>query len=385
MKKILITGGYLMFENQPLKYELLHKDKNSNARRGRIYTPRGIIETPVFMPVGTNGTVKALKNSDLKDIEAEIILGNAFHLFLRPGLEVLKNTGGLHNFMNWDRPILTDSGGFQVFSLRDRKISDEGVLFRSPLDGSKIMMTPELSMEIQMTIGSNIAMAFDECVEAGAERKYVEESVDRTFEWAKRSFAAHTKKDQALFGIVQGGFHEDLRDKSLKQITSIDFDGFALGGLSVGEHYSETERILKHSGPKLPEDKPRYIMGIGTPLIILMSVENGMDMFDCVLPTRMGRHGTAMTWEGKVNLKAGKWQLSTEPIDNKCDCYACQNHTRGYIHHLIRKDEILGKMLLSIHNLRFLINFVKEVRKAIEEDRFMEFKEEFLSNPNNVY
>ncbi|WP_072862648.1 tRNA guanosine(34) transglycosylase Tgt [Marinitoga hydrogenitolerans] len=369
----------------PLKYELLHKDKNSNARRGRIYTQNGIIETPVFMPVGTNGTVKALKNTDLKDIEAEIILGNAFHLFLRPGLEVLKNVGGLHNFMNWERPILTDSGGFQVFSLRDRKISDEGVLFRSPLDGSKIMMTPELSMEIQMTIGSNIAMAFDECVEAGAERKYVEESVDRTFEWAKRSFKSHAKKDQALFGIVQGGFFEDLRDRSLKQITSIDFDGFALGGLSVGEHYAETERILKHSGPKLPENKPRYIMGIGTPLIILMSVENGMDMFDCVLPTRMGRHGTAMTWEGKVNLKAGKWKYSTDPIDNKCDCYACQNHTRGYIHHLIRKDEILGKILLSIHNLRFLINFVKEVRKAIEDDRFIQFKEEFLSNPNNIY
>ncbi|OQY10292.1 MAG: tRNA guanosine(34) transglycosylase Tgt [Marinitoga sp. 4572_148] len=374
-----------MFDSKPIKYELLHKDKHSNARRGRIYTQNGIIETPVFMPVGTNGTVKALKNSDLKDIEAEIILGNAFHLFLRPGLEVLKNAGGLHKFMNWDRPILTDSGGFQVFSLKDRKISDDGVLFRSPLDGSKIMMTPEKSMEIQMTIGSNIAMAFDECVEAGAEKKYVEESVERTYAWAKRSFEAHTKEDQALFGIVQGGFHEDLRDRSLEQITSIDFDGFALGGLSVGEHYSETERILKHSGPKLPEDKPRYIMGIGTPLIILMSVENGMDMFDCVLPTRMGRHGTAMTWDGKVNLKAGKWKYSTEPIDNKCDCYACQNHTRGYIHHLIRKDEILGKILLSIHNLRFLINFVKKVRKAIEEDRFMEFKEEFLSNPNNIY
>lgn len=364
----------------PIRYELIHKDKFSGARRGRIHTPRGIIETPVFMPVGTNATVKTLTNDMIRDVGSEIILSNAFHLFLRPGLEIMKEFGGIHNFMNWEKPLLTDSGGFQVFSLKDRKINEEGVKFRSPLDGSKIMMTPENSMEIQQIIGSDIAMAFDECVDANSDYKYFKESIERTFRWAKRSYQAHDKKEQALFGIFQGGLFEDLREKSLEQITSIPFDGYAIGGLAVGEKYQDSEKILKKFGNKMPEEKPRYIMGIGSPTMMMLSVENGMDMFDCVLPTRMGRHGTALTWKGKINIKAAKNKFNKEPIEKDCKCYTCRNHTRGYLNHLFKRNENTGKTLLSIHNLHFNINFVKKMRDTIENDAFLDFKKEFFEN-----
>lgn len=365
--------------DKPIKYELLHTDKYTGARRGRIHTPHGTIETPVFMPVGTNGTVKGLTKQNIIDVGSEIILGNAFHLFLRPGLEIMSEFQGLHKFMNWDKPILTDSGGFQVFSLRDRKITEEGVHFHSPLDGSKILITPEKSMEIQQIIGSDIAMAFDECVDTkNTEKKYFEESVDRTYRWALRSFESHTRTDQGLFGIVQGGLFEDLRQKSLEQITGIPFDGFALGGLAVGEKYQDSEKVLKIFGNRLPKDKPRYIMGIGSPTMMILSVENGMDMFDCVLPTRMGRHGTALTWKGKLNLKASKVKHDNSPIEKNCNCYACQNHSRGYINHLLKREEILGKILISIHNLYFNISLVKEMRRAIENDEFINFKKKFF-------
>ncbi|MGM0640428.1 MAG: tRNA guanosine(34) transglycosylase Tgt [Thermotogota bacterium] len=366
--------------DSPIKYELIHKDKYSNARRGRIHTPRGIIETPVFMPVGTNATVKTLTNEMIREIGSEIILGNAFHLFLRPGLEIMKEFGGIHNFMNWEKPLLTDSGGFQVFSLKDRKITEEGVKFRSPLDGSKIMMTPEKSMEIQKIIGSDIAMAFDECVDANSDYKYFKDSIERTYRWAKRSYQAHDKKEQALFGIFQGGLFEDLREKSLEQITSIPFDGYAIGGLAVGEKYQDSEKILKKFGNKMPENKPRYIMGIGSPTMMMLSVENGMDMFDCVFPTRIGRHGTALTWKGKLNIKSAKNKFSKEPIEEECNCYTCRNHTRGYLNHLFKRNENTGKTLLSIHNLYFNINFVKKMREAIENDAFLDFKKEFFEN-----
>lgn len=363
-----------------IKYQLLHEDKYTGARAGIIKTLRGDIKTPVFMPVGTNATVKGLTNQHLLDLNSEIILGNAFHLYLRPGLEILNSFNGIHNFMNWEKPILTDSGGFQVFSLKDRKLNENGVEFKSPLDGSKILITPEISMEIQQIIGADIAMAFDECVNARAEYKYMEESVDRTYRWAKRCIESHSKKEQALFGIIQGGLYEDLRMKSLDQITSLPFDGFALGGLAVGEKYLETEKVLKFMRNKLPKDKPRYIMGIGSPTMMVYSVENGMDMFDCVLPTRMGRHGTALTSSGKLNIKAAKNKLDNKPIDEKCNCFACKNHSRAYIHHLFKREEILGKVLLSIHNLSYNLSLVDKMRESIKNDCFRIFKKEFFDN-----
>lgn len=367
-------------EETPIKFELLHVDKYTGARRGRIITKRGIIETPVFMPVGTNATVKGLTKSNLEEINSEIILANAFHLYLRPGLEVLDHFNGLHNFMNWERPILTDSGGFQVFSLPNTKLTDEKVIFKSPLDGSKIELTPEKSLDIQKVIDSDIAMVLDVCVNSKSSYDTVKDSVIKTFNWALRSKEYHNHKTQALFGIVQGGLYKDLRELSLSQITSLDFDGYALGGLAVGEKYQESEKILNSFGNRLPENKPRYIMGIGSPTMMFLSVENGMDMFDCVLPTRMGRHGTALTFEGKINLKSSNVKYDEKPIDEQCDCYTCRNYSRGYIHHLFKKDEILGKVLLSIHNLRFNIFLIEKMRTAIENDDFKYLKEEFFNN-----
>ena len=363
-----------------VELKILKKSNECKARLGRLFTDHGEIDTPVFMPVGTNGTVKGLWQSQLESLQAGIILGNAFHLYLRPGLNVLREFGGLHRFMSWPHSILTDSGGFQVFSLSDKKILEEGVKFRSPLDGSQIFMTPELSMEIQQAIGSDIAMAFDECVEPGASREYVEDSVGRTTRWARRCIEAHRESGQALFGIVQGGFFEDLRERSAAEITSMDFDGFALGGLSVGEEFPITTRILSHSVDLLPSDRARYLMGIGSPDIILAAVENGIDMFDCVLPTRMGRHGTALTWTGRVNLKAARNRFDRSPVDEECSCAVCSTYSRAYIHHLLSRDEMLGKILLSYHNISFLMNFVRELREAIAEERYMDFKTECLRN-----
>jgi len=361
----------------PIKFELLHVDKYTGAR-GRINTKHGVIETPVFMPVGTNATVKGITNQQLNEIGTEIILSNAFHLYLRPGLEVLNYYKGLHNFMNWSKPILTDSGGFQVFSLPNKKFSEAGIIFKFPLDGLEIELTPEKSLDIQNVIGSDIAMVLDVCVNSLSPYETVKESVQKTFNWALRSKEYHNNKEQALFGIVQGGLYKDLREISLEQITSLDFDGYAMGGLSVGEKYQDSEKVLKAFGNKFPENKPRYIMGVGSPTMMFISVENGMDMFDCVLPTRMGRHGTALTMNGKLNLKSSKVKYDDKPIDNDCDCYTCKNHSRGYIHHLFKRDEMLGKILLSIHNLRFNISLVEKMRDAIETDDFRFFKEEFF-------
>ncbi|PNR94738.1 tRNA guanosine(34) transglycosylase Tgt [Petrotoga sp. 9PWA.NaAc.5.4] len=366
-------------DEAPIKFEIKHIDKYTGARRGQIITKHGMIETPVFMPVGTNATVKGLTKYYLDQIGTEIILGNALHLYLRPGMDVLSNFEGLHNFMNWQKPILTDSGGFQVFSLPKTKLTDEKVVFKSPLDGSEIEITPEKSLDIQNVIGSDIAMVLDVCVNSLSDYNTVKESVEKTFKWALRSKKYHYKKDQALFGIVQGGLFEDLRSLSLSQITSLDFDGYALGGLAVGEKYQDSEKILKAFGNQLPDNKPRYIMGIGSPTMMFLSVENGMDMFDCVLPTRMGRHGTALTWKGKLNLKSSAVKYDENPIDDECDCYTCKNHSRGYLHHLFKREEMLGKILLSIHNLRFNISLVERMRNAIEKDEFKFFKEEFFS------
>lgn len=363
-----------------VEFEILKKSDECNARLGKLSTDHGEIETPVFMPVGTNGTVKGLWQHQLEELKAKIILGNAFHLYLRPGLDVLREFGGLHKFMGWNDSILTDSGGFQVFSLKDKKVLEEGVKFRSPLDGSELFMTPELSMEIQLTVGSDIAMAFDECVESNASREYVEKSLERTNAWARRCLKFHEGNDQALFGIVQGGFFKDLREKSASQITEMNFDGFALGGLSVGEDFSITRKVLSFSVDLLPEDRPRYLMGIGSPDLIIAAIENGIDMFDCVLPTRLGRHGTALTWDGKVNLKAARNKFDDGSVDGQCSCKVCSNYNRGYIHHLLSKDEMLGKILLSYHNISFLIQFVNKIKEAIAQDRFADFKLECFNS-----
>ncbi len=347
----------------------------SKARTGIISTPHGEFDTPVFMPVGTNGTVKGIWQDQLQELEAGIILGNAFHLFLRPGLDILRDFGGLHKFMSWGHSILTDSGGFQVFSLRDKMVSDEGVKFRSPLDGRSLFVTPELSMEIQEAVGSDIAMAFDECTEPSATKEYIRNSVNRTTAWAKRFLIAHRRNSkQSFFGVVQGGFFNDLREESASQITAMDFDGFALGGLSVGEDFETTERVLSSSVELLPEDRPRYLMGVGTPELIMVAVENGVDMFDSVLPTRLGRHGAALTSRGRVNLKSARNKLDRSPVDPFCQCKVCSTYSKAYIHHLFTRDEILGKTLLSYHNISFLMQFVKKIREAILEDRLAEFK-----------
>ena len=363
-----------------IKYELIHKDKKTGARYGKITLPHGTFETPVFMPVGTQGTVKAMTVEELKEmVGAQIILGNTYHLNLRPGMEVMSAAGGLHNFMKWDRNILTDSGGFQVFSLQDiRKITEEGVEFRSHLNGEKLFMSPEDSINIQQTIGSDIMMCFDECAPYPASREYVKNSLERTTRWAKRCRTAHTNRDtQALFGIVQGGMYSDLREQSAKEITAIDFDGYAVGGLSVGEPKELMLEVLDNVTKFLPEDKPRYLMGVGSPDYLIEAVFRGIDMCDCVLPTRMARNGTALTSRGRVVIKNKQYELDFTPLDHECDCYACKNYTRAYIRHLIRAGEILGARLMTIHNLRFLVRLMENVREAIKEDRLTEFRDEF--------
>ena len=365
-----------------IKYELIHKDKKTGARLGRITLPHGTFETPVFMPVGTVGTVKAMTPEELKElVGADIILGNTYHLNLRPGMEVMSKAGGLHKFMNWDRNILTDSGGFQVFSLSSiRKIKEEGVEFRSHLNGEKLFMSPEDSINIQQTIGSDIMMCFDECAPYPATREYVEPSMERTTRWAKRCRIAHTNRDtQALFGIVQGGMYDDLRKKSAEDLVKIDFDGYAVGGLSVGEPKELMLEVLEKTTEYLPEDKARYLMGVGSPDYLIEAVLRGIDMCDCVLPTRLARNGTAMTSHGKVVIKNNKYKMDFTPLDEECDCYACKNYTKAYIRHLMVAGEILGARLMTIHNLRFLVRLMENVREAIKEDRLLEFREEFYN------
>lgn len=364
-----------------LKYELIKKDKYSNARVGVIHTEHGDIPTPIFMPVGTLGTVKTMTVEELKEMDAKIILGNTYHLYLKPGMEIMRQAGGLHKFMNWDRPILTDSGGFQVFSLSDmRKINENGVEFRSHIDGSKHFFTPEKSIEIQNDIHSDIMMSFDECVDARADYDYVKQSMERTIRWAKRGLdyhKEHSHKDQSLFGIVQGGLFKDLREKSVIETTSMDFDGFSIGGLSVGETKEEMIDILNFTTPLLPENKPRYNMGVGTPDYLFESYQAGIDMADCVLPTRMARHGTALTSEGRLVVKNASFKDDFTPLDHECDCYTCKNYSRAYLRHLVNVNEILGARLLSYHNLYFLLKLCENIRQAIIEDRFLEYKEEF--------
>ena len=360
-----------------ISYELLHKDKKTGARRGVIHTPHGDIQTPIFMPVGTQATVKSMTNEELVENGAQIILGNTYHLYLRPGDELIKEAGGLHKFMKWNRPILTDSGGFQVFSLNElRKITEEGVEFRSYLDGSKHFFSPEKVMSIEENIGADIIMAFDECCPYPSTYEYTKKSMERTTRWAKRCKDAH-KTDSALFGIIQGGFYEDLRKESAKQLIELDFPGYAIGGISVGEPKEEFLKLLKYTAPLMPEDKPRYLMGVGTPDYLLEAALAGIDMCDCVLPTRIARNGTAMTSHGKVVVRNATYEHDYVPLDPECNCYACKNYSRAYIRHLIKSNEILGIRLLSIHNIHFLTNLMERVRIEIENDTLYDFVQEF--------
>ena len=361
-------------------YELIKTCKQSGARLGVLHTPHGDIETPIFMPVGTQATVKSMTPEELKEIGSQIILSNTYHLYLRPGHELVKKAGGLHEFMHWDKPILTDSGGFQVFSLGPlRKISEEGVEFRSHLDGSKHFLTPEKAMEIQNALGSDIMMAFDECAPYPASREYVKNSLERTTRWLERCKEAHKNPEkQALFGIIQGGMYKDLREQSAKEITAIDLPGYAIGGLSVGEPKPMMYDILEHTTPFMPVDKPRYLMGVGSPDDLIEGVIRGVDMFDCVLPTRIARNGTAMTSQGKVVVRNATYAEDFTPLDPECDCYTCRNYTKAYIRHLIKTNEMLGARLITTHNLHFLLKLMENIRQAIREDRLLDFKEEFF-------
>lgn len=364
----------------PIKYEVIKKE--NNARAGIIKTPHGEVETPIFMPVGTQATVKTMTTDELKDIGAEIILGNTYHLFLRPGDELVKKAGGLHKFMNWDKTILTDSGGFQVFSLGQlRKITEEGVKFNSHISGEKLFISPEKSIQIQQNLGTDIIMAFDECIPYPAEHSYAKLSLERTTRWAKRCIEANKNNEkQGLFGIVQGGVFDDLRELSLNQLLELQdgLSGYAIGGVSVGEPKEDKYRIINNIAPKLPENKPRYLMGVGEPLDMLQAVENGIDMMDCVLPTRIGRHGTVFTSKGKVVIKNAAYSEDFKPLDEDCDCYVCKNYSRAYIRHLFKAEEILGMRFATYHNLYFLIKLMKNSRKAILNGEFSKFKKEFI-------
>lgn len=371
-----------MNKKLPITYELIRTD--GKARAGVVVTPHGKIETPVFMPVGTQATVKGMTPEELEEMGAEIILGNTYHLYLRPSDELVAKFGGLHKFMNWKHPILTDSGGFQVFSLGDlRKIKEEGVHFRSHIDGSKHFISPEKSINIQNNLGSDIVMLFDECPPGMSTREYLIPSIERTTRWARRCVEAHRRPEhQGLFAIVQGGIYEDLRDKSYNELKEMDesFSGYAIGGLAVGEPREDMYRILNYIVEKLPQDKPRYLMGVGEPVDMLEAVESGIDMMDCVQPTRIGRHGTVFTKYGRLVIKNATYSEDPRPLDEDCQCYVCRNYTRGYIRHLFKTGEILGGRLATYHNLYFLLKLMKDSRKAILEGKFKEFKEAFLTD-----
>ncbi|WP_303969293.1 tRNA guanosine(34) transglycosylase Tgt [Sporosarcina ureae] len=363
-----------------ITYEHIKTCKQTGARLGIVHTPHGSFETPAFMPVGTQATVKTMAPEELKAMGAGIILSNTYHLWLRPGNEIVKEAGGLHKFMNWDRPILTDSGGFQVFSLsKFRDIKEEGVHFRNHINGDKLFLSPEKAMEIQNDLGADIMMAFDECPPFPATHEYMKASVERTSRWAERCLEAHGRpNDQGLFGIVQGGEFEDLRKQSARDLVSMDFPGYAIGGLSVGEPKDIMNNVLDFTTPLLPQDKPRYLMGVGSPDSLIDGAIRGIDMFDCVLPTRIARNGTLMTSEGRVVVKNAKYERDFGPLDPNCDCYACKNYSRAYIRHLIRAGETFGIRLTSYHNLHFLLNLMEQVRQAIREDRLGDFREEFF-------
>ena len=359
-------------------YELIRQCPETGARAGRLHTPHGSFDTPMFMPVGTQGTVKTLSPEELHGMGAGVILGNTYHLFLRPGHEIVKKAGGLHRFMNWSGGILTDSGGFQVFSLGAlRKISEEGVAFRSHHDGSQQFLSPEKSMEIQMALGSDIAMAFDECTPYPADYEYACRSMRLTTRWAKRCQAVHNREDQALFGIVQGGMYADLRRESAEQLVALDFPGYAIGGLSVGEPKPLMYEVLEQTVPFLPRQKARYLMGVGTPDCLVEGVARGIDMFDCVFPTRVARNGTAITSQGRVVIRNAAYIEDFSPLDPECDCYTCRNYSRAYLRHLIRCDEIFGLRLMSLHNLHYLITLMRQIRESILQGTYPEFRKLF--------
>jgi len=361
-------------------FELIRKDPHSGARAGLMRTPHGEVPTPVFMPVGTQATVKAVSPKELEELGATLILANAYHLYLRPGAEVIAKLGGLHRFMAWEGPILTDSGGFQVFSLEAlRRVDDEGVLFRSHLDGSEHFFTPEKAIELQEKLGADIIMCFDECADP-LDYDYNVRALERTHKWAERCRAAHTRGDQALFGIVQGGVFPELRAKSVEFLTSLDFPGYAIGGLSVGEPKAVTRRIAEFTASLLPEDRPRYLMGVGAPEDLFDYVARGIDMFDCVLPTRLGRTGTALTKRGRLNLRNARFADDPAPIEEGCQCYACRHFSRAYLRHLVKAKEILGIRLLTLHNLHFVLELMRRIRQSILDGTFAAFKEEFLSS-----
>lgn len=365
-----------------IKYNLIKKDSNSMARLGKLTTNYGTFDTPMFMPVGTKANVKMLTPEELYDMEAGFILANTYHLWLKPGEDVVASAGGLHKFMNYQGPILTDSGGYQVFSLaKPKDIKEEGVTFKSHIDGSKLFLTPEKAIEIQNKLASDIAMSFDECPPASANYDYLKNSMERTLRWAKRGKSVHNNKNQALFGIIQGGPYEDLRKYSAIETVKIGFDGYSIGGVANdGEAKEDMYKAIEYAIPYLPKDKVRYLMGVGEPVDIIEGVIRGIDIFDCVLPTRIARHGNAFTKYGKINLKNLKYKKDFKPVEENCDCYTCKNYTKAYIRHLITSDEALGGRLLSIHNIRYLIRLTEEIRAAIKNDTLLAYKEEFYQN-----
>ena len=371
-----------------IKYNVIHQEKNTQARLGTMETNYGVVETPMFMPVGTRATVKGLTPEEVKECGSGVCLANTYHLWLRPGEDIVSYCGGLHKFMNYNGPILTDSGGFQVFSLaknKNKDITEEGVHFKSHIDGQKLFLTPEKSIEIQNKLDSDIAMSFDECPPASANYEYLKNSVERTLRWAKRGKKVHNNPNQSLFGIVQGGAYEDLRKFSAIETVKMDFDGYSIGGVANdGESKEDMYKAIDYSVPYLPEDKVRYLMGVGEPVDILEGVERGVDIFDCVLPTRIARHGQAFTRVGKINLNNAKYKKDLDPVENGCDCYCCKNYTKAYIRHLLSVKEVLGGRLLSIHNIRFLIKLTEEIRLAIKEDRFLDYKKDFLDKYNKL-
>jgi queuine tRNA-ribosyltransferase len=361
-------------------FELLHKDPKTAARRGRLHTPHGVIETPIFMPVGTHGALKAMTPAQVEETGAQIILSNPYHLHLKPGESLVKKAGGLHSFMNWKKPILTDSGGFQVFSLPKKRIGEDGVHFRHEITGEEIFLGPQEAMQIQNDLGSDIIMAFDECIPYPATHEYSAKSVKKTLRWAENCLKHHNRQDQALFGIVQGSVYPDLRKECAEQMTKMNFPGYAVGGVSVGEGLELLKQVVDYTAPFLPENKPRYLMGVGLPEDILESIERGMDMFDCVIPTRYARSASVFTSRGKLRLTNREYRRDFFPVDPACDCYCCKNFSRAYLHHLFNANEILSATLSAIHNVHFYLNMVAGARKAIEQGNFTDFKEDFLKN-----
>jgi queuine tRNA-ribosyltransferase len=364
-------------------FELLHQDKQTAARRGRFHTPHGVIETPIFMPVGTHGALKAMTPAQVEETEAQIILANTYHLHLKPGESLVKKAGGLHGFMNWKRPILTDSGGFQVFSLPKKRIGEDGVHFRHEVTGEEIFLGPKEAMQIENDLGADIIMAFDECIPYPATHEYAARSIRKTLRWAERCLEYHRRPDQALFGIVQGSIYEDLRKECATQLTAMNFPGYAVGGVSVGEGLELLKKVVEYTAPFLPVNKPRYLMGVGLPEDIIESIERGMDMFDCVIPTRYARSATLFTSRGKLRLTNREYRRDFFPVDAACDCYCCRNFSRAYLHHLFNANEILSATLAAIHNVRFYLNMVAQARQAIENDNFLAWKDDFMGAYGN--